>query len=261
MKTAKLLIAACTTLMVAACSTPKNFNYFQDLSDGQEIKMPEKVFIRLQPQDKILVIVSSKDPQMSNLFNKGLSTSVSGDKLDANKYITNYTIDNDGCISIPVLGSIKIGGLTRMEAELAIQNKLRDGLLNDAIISIEYADLRFSVMGEVTKPGQYWISKDCYTLTDALGVAEGISVYGIRDSVMVIRETPTGRKVYVVNMNSAKDLFASEAYYIKQNDIIHVKSNDTKARQSLANGNETRTVSFWMSIVSVAATLAMLIFK
>jgi polysaccharide export outer membrane protein len=261
MKTAKLLIAACTTLMVAACSTPKNFNYFQDLSDGQEIKMPEKVFIRLQPQDRLMIMVSSKDPQMSALFNKGLRSSVSGNKLDANKYITNYTIDNDGCVNIPVLGPIKISGLTRFETEQLIQEKLREELLKDAVVTVEYADLRFSVVGEVSAPGQFWIGKDMVTLTDALNEAGGITIYGKRDSVMVIRETPTGRKVYVVNMNSAKDLFASEAYYIKQNDIINVKANDTRARQSLANGNETRSLSFWMSIVSVAATLAMLIFK
>jgi polysaccharide export outer membrane protein len=78
---------------------------------------------------------------------------------------------------------------------------------------------------------------------------------------MVIRETPTGKKVYVVNMNSGRDVLTSEAFYIKQNDIINVKANNTKARQSTANGNETRSISFWTSIVSLAATLSMLIFK
>ena len=98
-------------------------------------------------------------------------------------------------------------------------------------------------------------------LTDALAMAGGIGLYGKRDSVMVIREMPAGRKVYVVNISSGRDMLSSEAFYIKQNDIINVKANNTKARQSLANGNETRSISFWTTIVSLAATLSMLIFK
>lgn len=261
MKTTKLLIIACAALTMAACTTPKNYNLFQDVADGQEIQMSKAKAVRLQPGDKISVLVTSKDPLMSNLFNKGFSTSTDGGRVDANKIHVNYTVDNNGDIDIPALGKVAVNGKSRLEVAQDIQNKLREDLLKDATVTVEYIDLRFSVMGEVKTPGIYFISRDVMTLTDALANAGGIDVYGKRDSVMVIRETPTGKKVYIVNMNSARDLFTSEAYYIQQNDIINVKANDTKARQSLANGNETRSISFWTSIVSLAATLSMLIFK
>lgn len=261
MKTTKLLILACATLMVAACSTPKNYNFFQDLSDGQEITLPANRQIRLQPGDKISVMVTSKDPLMSSLFNKGFTSSTDGERVDANKVHVSYTVDSDGSVDIPALGKVAVNGLTRMEAAQAIQNKLREELLKDANVTIEFLDLHFSIIGEVQQPGTYWINRDVFTLTDALASAGGIDTYGKRDSVMVIRETPTGKKVYVVNMNSGRDVLTSEAFYIKQNDIINVKANNTKARQSTANGNETRSISFWTSIVSLAATLSMLIFK
>ena len=261
MKTTKLLIIACAALTVAACTTPKNFNLFQDVADGQEIQMSKAKTIRLQPHDKISVMVTSKDPVMSSLFNKGFSSSTDGEKVDANKYLINYTVDDSGNIEVPALGNVTVGGKSRLEAAKAVQDKLREELLKDATVTVEYVDLRYSVMGEVQTPGVYFINKDVMTLTDALANAGGIDVYGKRDSVMVIRDTPTGKKVYVINMNSARDLFTSEAYYIQQNDIINVKANNTKARQSLANGNETRSISFWTSIVSLAATLTMLIFK
>ena len=261
MKTTKLLIIACAALTVAACTTPKNFNLFQDLSNGQEISMTTNHLVRLQSGDKISVMVTSKDPVMSSLFNKGFSSSTDGEKVDANKYLINYTVDDSGNIEVPALGNVTVGGKSRLEAAKAVQDKLREELLKDATVTIEFVDLRFSVMGEVRDPGVFLIDKDTYTLPEALARAGGIDVYGKRDSVMVIRETPTGKKAYVVNMNSARELFASEAYYIQQNDIINVKANNTKARQSLANGNETRSISFWTSIVSLAATLTMLIFK
>lgn len=262
MKTTRTLITLCTAgLLFVACATPKNYNLFQDLSNGQEISMSADRLVRLQPGDKISVMVTSKDPVMSSLFNKGFSSSIEGDRVDANKYLINYTVDDSGNIEVPALGNVAVGGMSRQEATKAVQDKLREELLKDATVTIEFVDLRFSVMGEVQAPGVFLIDKDTYTLPEALARAGGIDVYGKRDSVMVIRETPTGKKAYVVNMNSARELFASEAYYIKQNDIINVKANNTKARQSLANGNETRSISFWTSIVSLAATLTMLIFK
>ena len=261
MKTIRLLIVAGAALTAVSCVTPKNFNYFQDLTDGQEISLPANREIKLQPGDKISVMVTSKDPLMSNVFNKGFSSSTDGEKVDANKIHVNYTVDNNGEIEIPSLGKVAVNGKSRLEAAQDIQNKLREELLKDATVTVEFVDLRFSVLGEVQAPGVYYINKDVYTLTDALAMAGGIGLYGKRDSVMVIREMPAGRKVYVVNISSGRDMLSSEAFYIKQNDIINVKANNTKARQSLANGNETRSISFWTTIVSLAATLSMLIFK
>jgi polysaccharide export outer membrane protein len=177
------------------------------------------------------------------------------------KQVSSYTIDSDGFIDMPVIGKMKVGGMTRLKAEQTIQARLREEQLKDATVTVDYVDLRFTVLGEVMTPGVYFINKDLYTLTDALGSAGGMTTYGKRDSVMVIRQTPQGKRVFVVNLNTGRDLFSSEAFYIHQNDIVNVKANNTKARQSLANGNETRSISFWTSIVSLAATLAMLIFK
>ena len=106
MKTTKLLILACATLVVAACSTPKNYNYFQDLSNGEEITLPANRQIKLQPGDKISVMVTSKDPLMSSLFNKGFTSSTDGERVDANKVHVSYTVDSDGSVDIPALGKV-----------------------------------------------------------------------------------------------------------------------------------------------------------
>ena len=257
----RFIIAICTTLVMASCSTPRNFNYLQDLTNGQQIEMKTNGIIKLQSGDEINITVKSKDPMMSSLFNKGLSTQLNSGVAGGTPYMTGYTIAPDGTIDFPVIDKIKLSGLTRHEAEQTLQQKLREDQLKDAIVTIEFKNLSYTVMGEVNRPGVYAISKDALTLTEALGQAGDLGVYGKRDSVMVVRTEGTKKKAYVLSMNSAKDLFTSEAYYIQQGDIIYVKANDVKARQSTANGNETRNISFWMSIVSVLTTVAILIFK
>ena len=175
--------------------------------------------------------------------------------------MTGYTLGTDGNIDFPVLGKIQLKGLSRYEAEQVIQKKLQEEQLKDANVTVEFMNLSYTITGEVNKPGVYPIQKDAVTLLEALGQAGDMSVYGKRDSIMVVRDVDGTRKAYVLGLNSAKDLLSSEAYYVRQNDIIYIKANDTKARQSTASGNETRSISFWLSLASVLTTIAVLVFK
>ena len=261
MRVRTYIILLFATVLFAACSTPMNYNYLQDMTNGQEIINPSDGIIRLQPKDQIMILVKSKDPMMSSLFNKGVTTSVKAGQTEGNAYITGYTLAPDGTIDFPVLGKINLKGLSRYEAEQTIQSRLREDQLKDANVTVEYMNLNYTVTGEVGKPGVYPIQKDAVTLFEALGQAGDISVYGKRDSVMVVRDLGGSRKAYILSLNSAKDLLTSEAYYIQQNDVIYVKANNTKARQSLAAGNETRSMSFWLSLASVLTTIAVLVIK
>lgn len=261
MKTGKILLLTIATALISACSTPKNFNYLQDLTNGQVITTSVDGTIRLQPKDQISILVKSKDPLMSSLFNKGISTSMKSGQTDGNVYVTGYTLGPDGNIDFPVLGKIQLKGLSRYEAEQVIQKKLQEEQLKDANVTVEFMNLSYTMTGEVNRPGVYPIQKDAVTLLEALGQAGDMSVYGKRDSIMVVRDVDGTRKAYVLGLNSAKDLLSSEAYYVRQNDIIYIKANDTKARQSTASGNETRSISFWLSLASVLTTIAVLVFK
>lgn len=257
-----IVLGAIGTMLLASCATPKNYNYLQDLQNGQTITTPTDGVIRLQPNDQITVLVRSKDPEMGNLFNKGIITNLKAGLADQSLYMMGYIVGPDGCIDMPAAGKIKIAGLSRFEAQEAIQNKLRDEeLLKDANVTVETMNLTYTVMGEVNNPGNFKIEKDAITLFEALGKACDINVYGKRDSVIVIRQKGPEKKIYTLSMNSGKEIFASEAYYIQQNDVIYVKANDTKARQSEMPGNEGRTLSFWLSLTSVLTAIAVLIFK
>jgi polysaccharide export outer membrane protein len=256
-----LAVGALCIFILTACSTPKNFNYLQDLVNGQEMANTIDGSIRLQPKDQVTIYVKSKDGLTSALFNKGINTNIKEGKTEGNMYMTGYTLGPDGTIDFPVIGKIPLKGLTRYEAEQTIQAKLREEQLKDANVTMEFMNLSYTVTGEVNRPGVYPIEKDALTLFEALGQAQDVGIYGKRDSIMVVRDLGNSKKTYMLSLNSAKDLFSSEAYYIRQNDIIYVKSNNVKVRQSTSNGNETRNISFWLSIVSVLSTMALLIFK
>ena len=249
-------------MILFSCCTPKNYNYLEDLHNGEILSTQNNGIIKLAPYDKISIIVKSKNPEISNLFNNSIVQDVSSGYTSGIQYLTGYTINQDGNIEFPVLGPIHIAGLTKNEAEQLIKEKLiSNGMLKDALITIEYMNLSYSVLGEVASPGQKQINKDVTNIFEALGTAGDIDIYGKRDSVMIIRNENNQKKVYILNLNSAKDVYSSDAYYIHQNDLIYVKSNDVKIRQRTVNGNNTRNLSFWASVVSVITTIAVLIFK
>ena len=249
-------------IILASCATPRNYNYLQDLKNGQRITTPTDGTIRLQPTDMITVLVRSKNPEMANVFNKGLITNVRAGLADQSLYTMGYTVDPDGNIDFPLAGKIHVGGLTRHEAQETIKNRLIDSeLLKDANVTVELMNLSYTVMGEVNKPGNYKLDKDVVTLLEALGRAGDLNVYGKRDSVVVIRQKGAEKTIYSLCLNNAQDIFSSDAYYVQQNDVIYVKANDTKARQSYTPGNESRTLSFWLSLASVLTALGVLIFK
>ena len=260
MKT-RFYIAMCVAMVMASCSTPRNFNYLQGLQNGQQTDITIDGTIKLQPNDQLTVIVKSKDPLMGNLFNKSFATQITQGSAAGNPYIAPYTVSPKGTIDIPVIGEIHVGGMTRFEAEQAIKQELQKEQLKDANVTVQMQNMTYTVTGEVKLPGVYKIEKDQMTLLEALGSAGDLSQYGKRDSLMVIRTEGDKRKTYVVSLNDGERLLNSEAFYIHQNDIIYVKANNVRARQSTANGNETRNASFWLSIVSVLTTVAVFLFK
>ena len=256
-----ILFALLICAFLAAC-TPKNYNYLQDLKNGETISLPTNGTVTFEPQDKISVIVKGKIAELNSLFNHAVSTNLNAGSVQGSQYVVGYTLDNSGNIDFPLLGTIHLAGLTRAQAEQLVKTKLAEsGLLKDATVTIDYMGLTYNVLGEVNSPGRKYITKDATTIFDALGDAGDINLYGKRDSVVVVRDNGQSKQVFIVNLSNAKDVYTSPAYFIHQNDLIYVKSNNMKIRQSTVNGNNTTNFAFWSSIASVLATIAVLIFK
>ncbi len=251
-------------LFLSSCNSSKNVTYFQDIPLEQNISTVKSSDIKVMPKDLISIVVSSKNPELAALFNlpkvSYQAGSATSNESTANQ-ILGYTVDSGGNIDFPVLGSIHVAGLSREQLASMIKERLVNGnLVNDAVVTVDFLNLKISVLGEVKNPGKYSIDRDQITLLEAISMAGDLTIYGKRNGIMVIREADGNRITYKMDLRSS-ETFSSPAYYLRQNDVIYVEPNNTRAGQSTINENNVKSVSLWMSIASFATTLAVLIFK
>lgn len=264
----RVLLPVWGLLFFASCSVHKQVAYFQDVKGDtiQEIAMPvaDPKPITLKPEDKISIVVNSQDPQLNPLFNLPITQPYLGDNswisTNSREYVSVYTLDPQGNIDFPVLGNLHVEGMTRSDVASYIKNELENKkLLQNPVVTVEYKNLGFSVLGEVNQPGRFSIDQEHVTLLEGLSMAGDLTIHGRRTDITVLREENGQQKVYPVNLCSAKELYASPAYYLQQNDVVYVRPLPAKARQATAAGNTVLQPSFWISLASLFTTIAALI--
>ena len=250
---------------LASCSSSKKeILYMQNARYGQPEIIENLNEIRVQPQDKVSIVVSCKEPELASLFNLVSAQRTIGSKGGSGSSgasgISAYTVDNYGDINFPVLGRIKIAGLTRQEISDKIADMLIKGdWVSDPVVTVEFANLHFTALGEVGSPGTHSIDNDRITLLEAISIAGDLTIYGNRN-ITVIREEDGKRTKYLVDLKD-DNLFNSPVFYIKQNDVIYVEPNGVKAGQASVNENPLKSVSMWMSIATFLMSVGLIIFK
>lgn len=265
MKFYKIILVAASVLVLGSCSTPRQISYFQDLRPGEsELTLTIPAEIKIQPKDKLSILVNSQDLRLTNLFNLPIVSQQVGQETSSgtSRGMSGYTVDSKGDIDFPVLGMLHVQGMTREEMAAYIKKELQShDLIKDPVVTVEFMNLSVDVMGEVNRPGRYNIDKDHLTILDALSQAGDLTIYGKREKVLVLRTEEGKQRVYGINLCSADHLYSSPAYYLQQNDVVYVEPNDTKVRQSTVNGNNVRSTSFWISLASLLTSIAVLIAK
>ena len=259
MKFRNLFIAATAVVLLASCSATKTISYFQDLQPGEsELTIKEPVEITIQPKDKISILVNSQDPRLTNMFNLPIISQQIGteNSNNQNRGLAGYTVNKKGCIDFPVIGEIKVKGMTREDVATYIKNELvSQDLIKDPVVTVEFMNLTISVMGEVKTPGRYNIDRDHLTVLDALSMAGDLTIFGNRENILVLRQEDGKQRVYGINLSQAGNIYSSPGYYLQQSDVVYVEPNDTRKRQSTVNGNNVRSTSFWVSIASLLTSV------
>ena len=265
----KSIVALVTALIFTGCKTPEDVAYFQDISD-ETIIIPSSGEIRIAPNDKLIILVKTMDPSVSAMFNLatptdrigGESTTMSSgagtlrSTSSVTSGVSKYTVSPEGTIDMPVLGEIKVAGMTRNELSGFIKGELmgRD-LAKDPVVTVEFVNMGVSLMGEVMRPGQYDINQDKINILEAISMAGDLTLQGKRENIAVIRENNGEVKTYRVDITNYRELTKSPAYYLQQGDIIYVEPNDMRKRQTTTNGNNVYTTGFWISVASLLTSV------
>ncbi|WP_136465427.1 polysaccharide biosynthesis/export family protein [Flagellimonas onchidii] len=241
----KFACFAIITCLITSCTATKDVVYFQDASQFETLVNDNTANTKFKVDDLISINISTLDPEASAPFNLYRGAAEEGGIRPEQ---VNYLVDKNGEIDFPVIGKIKIVGLSPGETRELLREKLADYLKNP-IINIRIRNFTVTVLGAVNRPGTYPINGEQITIMEALGFAGDINIKGRRDNVMVIRDFD-GTKVYNrINLNH-KDALKSPVYYLTQNDVVYVEPNKSgKTESSL----DQRT-SIAISIISLLVT-------
>lgn len=258
MKKIYLMLMAMVAMLLASCSSPKNVAYIQN-SDSIDYSRSEVLYdARIMPKDILTITVNTVNPEASEPFNLFVSTELSANRsVGGQRSLQTYLVDNKGCIEFPVIGTIKVGGLTKSACEKLIHDKIQRFMNaeENPIVTVRMSNYKISVLGEVNRPGMFTVSNEKINIFEALAQAGDLTIYGVRDRVKLIREDEKGHKdVYTLNLNDA-EIINSPYYYLQQNDVIYVEPNKVKAKNS-AIGQST---TIWISIAGALVSLASLV--
>ena len=259
MKKTHFLILLLSVVLLASCKTPQDITYLQDVQERVPIQIQKDGYIRFHPGDKLNIYVHSRDPQIMELFNIAGRNGGSSQINSTTQNYAPYTIDNNGEIDFPVLGSVKIEGLTRDEVSKYIKDQLIiNSLCKDPVVNVSFYNMTFSVLGNAGA-GVKTINKDRITLMEAIAMASDLQIDGLRKNVLVMRQEGDKQVPYRVDLTSAESVYNSPAYYIHQDDVIYVEPNDKFKRNSTVMGSSAYQPSFWFSMFSSAISVVLLI--
>jgi polysaccharide export outer membrane protein len=253
-----LLSVILILILFSSCSSISDISYLQ--FDDLNIKQTNNDYqLKFKADDLLQIVVSSEDFESVQPFNMpvvGFLNVGNSQYSTSQALLQSYLIDSEGYIDFPVIGRVKLAGLTRIEAINFLKSKLSPKYLINPIINLNISNFKVTVEGDVNKPGTYPIRNERLSIFDALGLAGDLQISGRRDNVLLVREENGVKNKYRIDLRSNK-VFNSPAYYVQQNDFIYVEPNNSKVQDA----SYTRTSGLLISLSSVIISLITVIIR
>jgi polysaccharide export outer membrane protein len=218
---------------VFSCIPRKNYIYLQNRTvpspDTVVLKVVKEKYV-VRPGDVLYVTVLSPDQEATQVFNLEVANNRAsgmsgggggGGGGDGGGYMNGYTISEEGTIRIPMLGKVKVQGLSIAEIDDMLTDKL-SYYLKDVIVKVRFMNFKVTVLGEVKNPGAQMIMADRYTILEAIGAANDLTDFGNRREVELMRATPDGYIVYKIDLTD-QNLVQSKSFFMAPNDVLYVK--------------------------------------
>ncbi len=255
-KTYSLIIPLVTLLLATSCITQKELSYFNEVNQYAADSINKKVVFTQQAiisvGDRLGISVSAENPKAVAVYNLPFIsyTTTNSEQLYSAPTLQTYIVDIDGNIDFPQFGKLKVDGMTRKELVDFLTEKISH-FVKDPIVNVQFFDFSVTVLGEVNRPGKYLILNERTTILDALGLAGDITTYGKKQNVLIAREKNGKMEFKRINFNTP-EIFTSEYYYVKQNDVIIVEPNGVK---TLSAQNLPLFISSLTALTSLTTTV------
>jgi polysaccharide export outer membrane protein len=252
----KLSIFMILIMFMSSCVSKKDIIYFQN-NEIDQSKVSNSYKTIIKPDDLLQITITALDVEAVRPFNLvAVTYSSSSNSASGVVQQQNYLVDKNGEIDFPVLGKIKIGGLSREDLNTFLKNKLDPDYIKNPNINISISNYKISVLGDVRSPGSYSIFNERITILEAIALAGDLNISAQRDKILVIREE-NGKKVHYNIDLLSKEVFISPVYYLQQNDVIYVKPNYAQIQSASSNSN----TSLFISITGLFITIVSLIIR
>lgn len=245
-----LLVAVLVTAAFSSCVTPSQVNYLQDMHHGSQIELEDSFQARISPYDELDIYVFASNEELARPFNISNAGSLG---TATSNHRGSYLVDVNGNIQFPVLGEIKVGGLTRLQLQDTIKTRLsRENLLNDAVVMVRFANFKIFFLG-AEGGTSITISNERCTFLEALALVGDLSLYTNRSKIAVMREVD-GKMVMRYLDPRSSSVFQDPFFMLQQNDFI-ITQKYTKETPRREAGNITSWLSIVVSFMSFAATI------
>jgi len=217
-----LYLTIIVVLIFSSCVSRKKTMYLQEtIQDSVQTYTNTDSLYRIKPGDILYIKILSMNKEISDAFNLNSdNTSAYAWNNEASLYINGFSVNDSGFVDLPILGKIKVEHKTVNQTQEAVQQKLNE-YLKDGIAVVKLISYRFSVLGEVHRPGIYTNYSDKLNIFEALAKAGDINEFGDRRSVILIRPTPKGNITYKFDLTQ-NDILSSQYFYLKPNDVLYV---------------------------------------
>lgn len=263
MKKYKLFTIHCSlfifAILMASCVSTKNVTYFEN-KDQVDVTLSKGLYdAKIMPKDILQIQVFSMTPEASEPFNllKGSSAATSSTSDTNQNSVFKYLVDNDGIVVMPIIGQVKVGGLTKNEAEQLIKSKIQPYLseTENVVVHVRMMNYKYAVLGGVKEPGLYTTQNEKVSILEAIAQAGDLTTFAYRDRIFLIRENAEGQKEYhQLNINDA-NIISSPYYYLQQNDVIYVEPRKTEARNAFFSANTSALFSITSALMSIATLI------
>ncbi|MBL7474037.1 polysaccharide biosynthesis/export family protein [Robertkochia sediminum] len=233
---------------ITSCASRKDVAYFQNAGAYETMVETRDFEPRLKVDDLLSIYISANNIESTTAFNLKKGEGISYEEVD-------YIIDKEGFIDFPVLGKIKLMGLTTEEAKKLIESQLiGKKLLRDPVVNLRIKNFRVTILGHVKKPGTYSVPTERITLLEALGLAGDLEMKARRDNVLVIRDFDGVKTFTRINLTT-KEFIKSPVYYLTQNDVVYVEPNESAIKTTSLDNRATIMVSIFSVLITSTALI------